>query len=118
MVAFALLNYLSMFLVIITIGRDFYVTLLRMIAEKYDLPVKTSKLAKWKTFLQMIFIWLVLFAFVLTYNTSLNNSFAGFADIFLDKDILHFGMIVLSLLSVITAVQYTLDNRKTIKKLF
>lgn len=60
LIVFAYENYLQWWLVIIIIARDFLVTGLRLFALYIGKPIITSILAKWKTFLQMAFIFALL----------------------------------------------------------
>ena len=57
---FAYENYLTWWMVILIITRDFVVTGLRLFALYIGKPIITSVLAKWKTFLQMAFIFALL----------------------------------------------------------
>ncbi len=57
---FAYLNYVYWWMVIIIILRDFLITFFRSYALHIGKPIITSNLAKWKTFMQMTFIFLLL----------------------------------------------------------
>ncbi len=57
---FAARNYLEWWMVILIISRDFLITGLRSFALYIGKPIITSVLAKWKTFLQMAFIFALL----------------------------------------------------------
>src|SRR5579872_4857082 len=65
LIAFASKGFIPEWAVIAIIARDVYVTLFRMLATSIDQPIKTSSLAKYKTFFQMVFIAYVLVATVL-----------------------------------------------------
>lgn len=60
LIVFAYENYLFSSLVIIIIARDFLVTGLRLFALYIGKPIITTVLAKWKTFLQMAFVFALL----------------------------------------------------------
>lgn len=57
---FAYLGYLHYWMVIAITARDFMITFLRMYALKRGKSIVTSHLAKWKTFLQMIAVFILL----------------------------------------------------------
>jgi len=60
LIVFAYRNYVFWWMIIIIILRDFIVTFLRSFALYIGKPIITSALAKWKTFLQMTFIFVLL----------------------------------------------------------
>jgi CDP-diacylglycerol--glycerol-3-phosphate 3-phosphatidyltransferase len=57
---FAYRDYVYWWMIIIIIVRDFLITFLRSFALYIGKPIITSALAKWKTFLQMTFIFVLL----------------------------------------------------------
>jgi CDP-diacylglycerol--glycerol-3-phosphate 3-phosphatidyltransferase len=59
-VAFYILNLMPLWMVIVIVVRDFGTTALRNIAQEKGTAVKTSRLAKIKTALQMVIICLVI----------------------------------------------------------
>jgi CDP-diacylglycerol--glycerol-3-phosphate 3-phosphatidyltransferase len=110
--AFVFLDVLSFWMVAIIVGRDFLVTVLRIVADRKRKPVVTSRLAKWKTALQLVFLWYIVGAFTLKnvhwLRESLsmpviNSLFSGW--------IINSWMILLTLLSLVTAIQYVIENR-------
>ena len=109
LVAFATIDLIPMWMVIIVVTRDIYLTLFRIIADNMRKPVKTSSAAKIKTFLQMAFIGYVLIALTLRDGT-IGAGVATIAITLLDLDALFVLMAMLSLITVWTAVQYTYDN--------
>ncbi|MGD9489537.1 MAG: CDP-diacylglycerol--glycerol-3-phosphate 3-phosphatidyltransferase [Calditrichaceae bacterium] len=54
--AFAYLNYIYWWMVIVIVFRDFLITFLRSYALYRGKAIITSNFAKWKTFFQMVFI--------------------------------------------------------------
>ncbi len=104
---FAHEHYLEWWMVILIISRDFLITGLRSFALYIGKPIITSVLAKWKTFLQMAFI----FALLIYINIP------GLPEIRLDRvespyfiwtNIVMYLIIVLT---VISGVQYLIVNR-------
>jgi CDP-diacylglycerol--glycerol-3-phosphate 3-phosphatidyltransferase len=107
-------NYLEWWMVVLVILRDFIVTGLRSFALYIGKPIITSVLAKWKTFVQMAFI----FALLIYINIP------GLPEIRLNK-VAHpyqvwttWVMLVVVLLTVISGVQYLIVNREHIFELF
>jgi CDP-diacylglycerol--glycerol-3-phosphate 3-phosphatidyltransferase len=60
LLVFAYLNYIYWWMVIIIVARDAIITFLRSFALSIGRPIITSNLAKWKTFTQMTFIFIIL----------------------------------------------------------
>jgi CDP-diacylglycerol--glycerol-3-phosphate 3-phosphatidyltransferase len=114
--AFVFLDVLPLWMVIITVGRDFLVTLLRVAADRRHMPMVTSRLAKIKTALQLAFLWYIVAIHTLNsimwLRTSLSPKFlAGLSDPWIVLG----SMLVLTALSVITFVQYLLENRHLLR---
>jgi CDP-diacylglycerol--glycerol-3-phosphate 3-phosphatidyltransferase len=110
--AFVFLHLLSLWMVIIIVGRDLLVTVLRVVADRKRKPVVTSRLAKWKTAFQLIFLWYIVGAFTLRNIVWLRDRYSMAAiDSLFSPWIVESAMIVLTLLSIVTAVQYLIENR-------
>jgi CDP-diacylglycerol--glycerol-3-phosphate 3-phosphatidyltransferase len=60
LLVFAYLDYIYWWMVIIIVTRDTLITFLRSFALTIGRPIITSNLAKWKTFTQMTFIFIIL----------------------------------------------------------
>jgi len=110
--AFAFLERLPLWMVFIVVGRDILVTVLRVIADRRGHPVVTSRLAKWKTALQLVFLWYVVVAFTL-HNIQWLVGYVRrpVLDRLFDPWLINGSMLVLTILSIITAVQYVIENR-------
>ncbi|MFT8362661.1 MAG: CDP-diacylglycerol--glycerol-3-phosphate 3-phosphatidyltransferase [Sporolactobacillus sp.] len=96
-VAFASLGWMPAWMVIVILTREFAVTGLRQIAVEEGSVIAASKLAKWKTFSQMIAIILYL----------LNNFPFGAGGFPLDLIILWLAVI----LTIVSGVDYFYKNR-------
>src|SRR5258706_5916892 len=59
-VCFIYLDLIPLWMVLIVVGRDIVITLLRTYAEWRNHPFITMRVAKWKTFLQLTFIFYTL----------------------------------------------------------
>jgi len=57
---FAYMDYAFLWMVVLIVGRDFLITFLRSYAIYQGKSIITSNFAKWKTFVQMVFIFALL----------------------------------------------------------
>jgi len=112
-IAFAYLGYVYWWMVIIIVFRDFLITFLRMYALHRGKSIFTSQLAKWKTFIQMIAVFILLI-------------YLNFADAEIySYDIYpppytHWISILFLLVTVLTAIsgiQYLIENRSHVIEL-
>jgi CDP-diacylglycerol--glycerol-3-phosphate 3-phosphatidyltransferase len=113
-VAFAWLGLVEWWMVWVIVIRDISITLLRSFAELRGHTLHTNFTAKVKTFSQMVFIYAVLLAVVL-------KSAAGFPDVvrfILDKEVLYYSMLVVTILTLGTGLQYLIENFKLIHSSF
>jgi CDP-diacylglycerol--glycerol-3-phosphate 3-phosphatidyltransferase len=108
-VGFAILNIVPWVIVIIIFIRDFSTTALRIIAERHNKPVKTSYLAKLKTFIQMVFISLIL---ILLYIKSLDGTFSLFTNVdnILNSAYILWFMVLFTGLTIWTLIEYFYQN--------
>lgn len=112
--AFVYLGVLSLWMVIVIVVRDFLVTFLRMYADKKKKSFATSRLAKWKTFFQMAFLYYLLAAFILQ---TVNWIYEGNEEIFsslTNLDFIYWTMFGITLITVYSGLQYIYRNRKLI----
>src|SRR5579872_1578682 len=69
LIAFASKGFIPVWAVTIIITRDVYVTVFRLLADRAGQPIKTSRLAKYKTFFGMVFICYVLLGILINTGT-------------------------------------------------
>ncbi len=115
--AFVILGVLDLWMVIIIILRDFYVTGLRIYADIQEKSFITSKLAKVKTFSQMIFIFYLLIVFTLKTVPFLYSNFGNTFDILTNRTLIYYVMLVITVFTFYTGVTYTLNNKKLLKQI-
>ena len=110
--AFVSLGILELWMVLITIGRDVLVTVLRLVADRRKAPVVTSRLAKWKTAGQLVFLWYIVGAYTVT-RVEWISSLVGATKLhaLFEPWVIYGAMGLLTLLSIVTAVQYLVENR-------
>jgi len=112
------LDVLEAWMIIIVLFRDFLVTLLRGFADYRGKSFPTSLYAKWKTFIQMIFLYYLLLFYVLSTNTYLYENYKIIFDILLNVYFIYYLMLGITLITVHSGVSYIYDNWKMIKELF
>jgi CDP-diacylglycerol--glycerol-3-phosphate 3-phosphatidyltransferase len=115
---FVLVGILDLWMVILIIIRDLLITGLRSYAEYRKVAFATSYSAKWKTFIQMVFLYYLLLIFT---ARTINPIFSGNETIFnnlLDPTIIFWVMLLITVFTVYTGVSYLVNNRILIKKLF
>ncbi len=113
-VAFAWPGLVEWWMVWAIVVRDISITLLRSFAELRGQTLHTNFTAKVKTFSQMVFIYAVLLAVVLRTSAGLSTA----ARIVLDHDVLYYSMLVVTVLTLGTGVQYIVENFKLIQSSF
>ncbi len=113
-ISLSVVGILQMWMVILVVVRDILITLLRSYSELKNKPVITTKGAKAKTFIQMVFIYYLLFGYVI------NLSFEGInleASI-LHRDFVYWAMFFVMILTLWTGLAYIYDNWKIIKSFY
>ena len=114
--AFVFLDILSLWMVLVIVGRDVIVTILRVVADRKRQPVVTSRLAKWKTALQLVFLWYVIGAYTLRKVDWISARIdPRTIDLLFSPWIIQTSMLLLTALSLVTAAQYLFENRHTLR---
>ena len=116
-IAFASRGLIPEWTVAIIIARDIYATLFRVLASSIDQPIKTSSLAKYKTFFQMVFICYVLV------GVMMNSGSFGVAAIqngatMIQENILYWSIFGIAMLTLLTSIQYTYENAHVFNLVF
>ena len=117
-IAFVYLDVLELWMVLIIVLRDFIVTGVRAYADYQGVTFTTSRSAKWKTFIQMIFIYYLLVIYTLMKTPSL---FEGNEELFsklFDNNLIFYSMLIVTIITFYTGVEYIFANWKTIISLF
>jgi len=114
LLVFAELGFLYWWMVILIVSRDFVITFLRMYAMKRGKSIVTSMTAKWKTFLQMIAVFILLFYL----------NFRGASIYHLDHypppytNWVTLLYLLVTVLTVFSGLQYLYENRSHVTELF
>ena len=113
MFTFVILGYIPLWMVIIIIMRDSFITILRMFMEQHGISMVTSKVGKIKTVIQMMAINVILFYMIISsYNI---NEIVQLFDKF---SIIYIFMLITTMITFITGLDYFLKNHKAIKMIF
>jgi len=115
--AFVAIDVLELWMVLIVVFRDVFVTGLRLFAEWKKKSFATSKTAKVKTVMQMVFIFYLLIVFTLRVNSYLHENFSGFFNFFTNHYLIYFAMLFITLFTFITGLIYIYQNKVLISRL-
>lgn len=116
--AFAFTGVLEMWMVVVIVVRDFLITGLRFYAQYLGSSMRTSRMAKWKTFLQMFFIYYLLLVFTLRTVDWINAKYINIFEALTHPDFIYLMMLSVTLITLISGIQYLSNNRKLLKKIF
>jgi CDP-diacylglycerol--glycerol-3-phosphate 3-phosphatidyltransferase len=115
---FVFVGLLPLWMVLLIIIRDLIVTLLRVYAEGRGYNFITSYYAKWKTLLQMVFLYYLLVLYV---GLNTKEIYTGNEILFgylLNKDLVYFVMLTITIITVHSGISYLFNNKHLISKLF
>lgn len=117
-IGFVIVGLLPLWMVFLIIFRDLSVTLLRVYADSRGYTFRTTYYAKWKTMLQMIFLYYLLILYVAKNSIDIYNQYQSIVDIMLNKDLIYFVMLVITVITVHSGISYLLLNKSLIKEMF
>ncbi|MHC1737272.1 MAG: CDP-diacylglycerol--glycerol-3-phosphate 3-phosphatidyltransferase [Ignavibacteriaceae bacterium] len=109
---------LELWMVLIVVFRDFTVTILRGFADKRNISFATSRYAKWKTFFQMLFLYYLLLAYVLSSTLYMQKHYSEMITVLLNSYFIFYGMLLVTLITLHSGYKYFVENRLLIKKLW
>ncbi|MDP4176463.1 MAG: CDP-diacylglycerol--glycerol-3-phosphate 3-phosphatidyltransferase [Bacteroidota bacterium] len=116
--AFAFMGVLKMWMVLAVIIRDFLITGLRAFADYKGDSMTTSLLAKWKTFMQMTFIYYLLIIFTLKTVKWIYTGNEKYFSLLMDGNVIYWSMFVITAITVYSGITYLFANRRLVKRLF
>lgn len=112
-IAFASLDIIPYWMVLVILFRDIGTTILRIFADYSNNNLKTSNSAKLKTALQMIFISVILaFFFIKSYYISTND--IKYFDTLIYSKYTYFSMLGITILTIWTILEYFYYNKSLI----
>lgn len=116
-VGFALVDLIPWWMVGIIVGRDVIVTLLRVFADMKNYQFTTSYYAKWKTMLQMIFLYYLLILYVAQFTPEINSHYEKLIEVMLNKQLVFYIALVITVITFHSGVLYIKKNWDIIFKL-
>ncbi len=117
MISLVILGIFSIYPVIIIILRDVFMTGFRSYAEQIRKPFPTSRYAKVKTFIEMVYLNYVLLTYLLMNSSVLPESVRGFFAAMFVKGVIDWGLIVVAFITVHSAYIYIKDNFHLFKEI-
>jgi CDP-diacylglycerol--glycerol-3-phosphate 3-phosphatidyltransferase len=112
-IGFVVLGVLELWMVIIILARDLTITCLRAYADYKNFPFPTSYYAKWKTFIQMTFLYYLLVVYVLINSQFYPGNESLFA-ILMNHDFIYFTMLIITAVTFHSGITYLYSNRHLI----
>lgn len=110
--AFAFYGHIAVWMVVVIAARDLIITALRLYADWKGQPVITSATAKWKTASQMVAVYVIMLYLVLhAYFIGSEpgwEMWRGYIDVMMQ---------CVTLITVLTAIQYLVENRHHVRSL-
>lgn len=116
-VGFAIVDLIPWWMVIIIVGRDVLITLLRVFADMKNNTFTTSYYAKWKTMLQMIFLYYLLILFVAQYSPEIESSYGELISVLLNQQLIYFIALIITVITFHSGLLYVIRNWKIILRL-
>jgi len=116
-IGFAILEIVPLWMVIIIMLRDFIVTGLRAYADYKNISFPTSYYAKWKTFIQMAFLYYLLLVYTGMYTKQIYTGSEELFSILMNEYFIYITMLVITIITFHSGVQYLFKNRILIIKL-
>jgi len=116
-IGFAIVELIPVWMVLIIVGRDVIITLLRVFADMKNYIFTTSYYAKWKTLLQMVFLYYLLILFVAQYTPEINLEYNDLILTLLNKQLIYFIALVVTIITFHSGILYIIRNWKIISKL-
>lgn len=112
--AFAIQDIIPFWTVIVILMRDIFTTYMRTLSDKKNHDMKTSKLAKWKTFSQFLFIGYVQ-TLIFVANSGLFNISIDATYEFIYSDLTYSMIIALVIYTLATLIDYIIINKVIFK---
>ena len=117
-IGFVILGVVPLWMVLIIILRDLIITTLRAYADYKDFSFPTSYYAKWKTFIQMAFLYYLLIVYVGKSSVEIDFNNANIFDILMNDSFIYISMLVITAITFHSGITYIFKNRKLIRELF
>lgn len=116
-IGFALVDLIPWWMVGIIVGRDVIVTLLRVFADIKNYQFTTSYYAKWKTMLQMIFLYYLLILYVAQSTPEISAAYSELISALLNKQLVFYIALIITVITFHSGILYIKRNWNIITKL-
>ena len=117
-IGFVILGVLQLWMVIIILLRDFIITILRAYADYKGASFPTSNYAKWKTFIQMTFLYYLLLIYTAINTIQIYNGYEKILAVLMDGNFIYYTMLFITAITFHSGVTYLIKNRHLILRLF
>lgn len=117
-IGFVIVGTLPFWMVLLVILRDLIVTLLRILSDNKGISFKTTYYAKWKTLLQMVFLYYLLVGYVLQNTPYFVSNYNEYILIMMNENLIFIVMLIITLITVHSGISYLNANSDLIKKIF
>jgi len=108
---FVVIGRLELWMVLIIVFRDFFITGVRIYAEKKELDFKTSYIAKAKTFIQMAFLYFLILLYFFEKVKPENGIWKEVLAFLDNQTAIYWTMLAITLLTLYTLIDYFIHNR-------
>lgn len=109
-IAFYIMDIIPLWMVILIVIRDIVITILRSYQEFKGKTMKTSFIAKTKTFVQMTYIFILVFL-ICSLSYDIDEELKSAIVNFLTSGINYFIMLLVTILTVYTGISYFFENK-------
>ena len=116
-IGFAIVDLVPLWMVIIISGRDVIITLLRVFCDMKNYTFTTSYYAKWKTLLQMTFLYYLLILYVAQFTPEINSVHGKIISAMLDDQLIFFVALLITIITLHSGLLYIFRNWKIILRL-
>lgn len=116
-IGFAIVDLIPWWMVIIIVGRDVIITLLRVFSDMKNYNFTTSYYAKWKTLLQMIFLYYLLILYVAHFTPEINSVYGDLISSMLNVQLIYFVALSITAITFHSGILYIIRNWEIILKL-
>jgi CDP-diacylglycerol---glycerol-3-phosphate 3-phosphatidyltransferase len=116
--AFVFVNVIPLWMVILIVLRDFIITGIRAYADYKGILFRTSRLAQWKTFLQMTFLYYLLLVYAGMITPGIYSGNESLFEILFHETFIHVTMLIITIITLYSGISYFYKNRLLIQNLF
>lgn len=117
-IGFVIIGVLAWWMVLLIVARDIIITLLRLYAESRQTNFITSYYAKWKTVLQMLFLYYLLIVYTAINTESVYTNNEVIFSVLWNENLIYYSMLIITIITVHSGYTYLYSNKKLLAELF